>query len=237
VVRELYATGIAEVAAESLASDWRSDPQRELAVKVFALADGHGLTWAREDMFGNIFALEDTIVGNAIADLMTPLQAMKRSPLLTNTASSPPQIMIDPHPVSRRWAGVALGHELVHVHDVLEGVEPAEPDEEQWFAGEARAYRWEAQLVDALTGSTFADQLAEVLVHHPLSATPTTAAVQEAATGLRMQVFALAVSVTERAQQDAFCSVALLFERRAELWSLEGTSDDNADLKIVRDMK
>lgn len=236
MVGHLYATGLAEVARESFAVDWRDDAQRALATKVFALAEGPGLTWAREDMFGNIVALDDTIIGNAIIVLMTPLQAMKGRPLRTDTSTSPPQIMVGPHLVSRRWAGIALGHELVHVHDVLEGIEPPDPDEEQWFAGEARAFRWEAQLVDALSGGTFGDRVVDVSIEHSLAATPSGTAVHEAATALRTATFSSPLSATERAQQDAFCAVAALFARRGELWAPGSSSDDMADLKIVLNM-
>ena len=69
--------------------------------------------------------------------------------------------------ITPQWAGLGLFHELSHVYDFQSGAEPREPTDEQYMAGEARAFHLEMALVNALTSGRLAAAL-ERIVEEPL---------------------------------------------------------------------
>ncbi len=61
------------------------------------------------------------------------------------------------------WAGLILFHELAHVHDFRSGVEPRDPSPDEWLAGELRAYRLEAALLDVVVQGRLTEALGDFL--------------------------------------------------------------------------
>jgi len=73
-----------------------------------------------------------------------------------------PTAFIRPHKISAEFAGLNGIHELRHLYDFVNGVEPKNPTDEQYFAGEVRA--WEAQIAaaDLLTDGRFSKGIGDL---------------------------------------------------------------------------
>lgn len=65
------------------------------------------------------------------------------------------------------WAGLVLFHELVHAHDFRSGAEPCDPSPDEWLAGELRAYRLEAALLDVSSDGRLTEALRDFLSRDP----------------------------------------------------------------------
>jgi len=72
-------------------------------------------------------------------------------------------LQIQPAEVSEEWAGIFLLHELVHLFDRKNGIEPLHPDKQQYLAGEARAYEVELLAMNYASKEQYSKVMGEEL--------------------------------------------------------------------------
>lgn len=76
---------------------------------------------------------------------------------------------IQPVKITPEWAGIAQAHELIHLYDRANGIEPARPNRTQYLQGEARAYTTERIAADQLTRGEFSRRMEKFLTENGLS--------------------------------------------------------------------
>ncbi len=105
-----------------------------------------GLTWVHVDQ-QDFIALEDAAAVHEVLVALTSQREAQRlsAPQAFQTHWSEDLgkavIFVRTVPVTPRWAGIALFHELSHAYDFISGIEPHQPDRGQFLAGEARGAR------------------------------------------------------------------------------------------------
>lgn len=232
-----YERGL-ETAESEAAGNWRDSDARMRAERVFRVWRDE-TTWAYQEPDGAVRALEEGAMTDACLVLQDPYSAQKAPAMLhTNTDMGRPATFIAPRPVTTRWAGVALFHEIGHLYDFLHGGESWDPTPDEWFAGEARAFRSEMALVDAMEKGELLRVIDGLLIELP-NRTP-----KRWLQKLRAWVtvvdealhFEPPASPSERGQREAFYAVALLFrlsEKERLSPSAQGVRD-RTDLEALR---
>ncbi len=72
---------------------------------------------------------------------------------------TPPSLMLKPARLDKKWAGVLLAHESVHVYQWLNGIEQSRPN--GFLEGEVDAYDLEFRLLDKITNNKLKQVLRE----------------------------------------------------------------------------
>ncbi len=234
--RALYTEGLSAAEREA-AGNWLNHPESQRAVRIFRFWREE-LTWAYTNRDGEVFALEDGTMGSACLVLLDKDSGRKApASLYSNTTIGIPATFIAPQPVTVRWSGVVLFHEIGHLYDLVHGGESWDPPPDEWFEGEARAYRSQIALVDAMEGGALLNAVDQLLQEHPdRSRAQWLASMDQLTSRLDGALkFRTPASQSERGQREAFYCVALLFRlsARERLDPASQRRRDRTDLEAV----
>lgn len=141
----------------------------ELAERVRAVRSGLDEILWTESVHGDIHRLTDDQEDSGIWVVLLPdrelAHAGRGETFHTNNYGdgSAVRVHVRAVPLTPEWAGLGLLHELSHAHDFRSGIEPSSPSHDEYLAGEARAFRMEAVLLNALSGGRLATALRDRL--------------------------------------------------------------------------
>jgi hypothetical protein len=238
-IQDIYTQGLES--ARSVAGDETAPIDATLRTDVEKIINlgRENVTWCYTDSQGNLFALEDGVVQDALIIVMHPaVAATKVATISTEAGLDPPHMFIAPERMAIKWAGASFVHELGHIYDLVQELEPASPSVDEWMAGEARAYRREIALVNAITSGALDASLADNTdSYSALQESYTQQTLLKNAAGLAESLdIGVSQSQAERGQRLAFCAVAILFHIRDALVDNADASGDKTDLQRVRDL-
>lgn len=181
-----------------------------------------GLTWVRVHR-GGYLALADGVGQGVLIALVPTWEAGHlAAPEPFQTSCGQDRVIVSVRALSftPRWAGIVLFHDLSHAYDFTSGLEPCQPNRQQFLAGEARAFQAEIELVDRLAEGRLRRALDRFVTEAGISAEEIRA--DPSALGSRLDAATFGAgglppgSQAEMNLRDAFYLAAALFRLRED---------------------